>query len=61
MLSKVYIIWKVFNNSDDENVKAKAAFWLSRGYNDLNDKVKEKVGLKNPLKISFHTMVKMLQ
>ena len=24
---------KVFNNSDDEIVKAKAAFWLSRSFN----------------------------
>ena len=40
----LYHFEKVFNNSDDENVKAKAAFWLSRGYNNLNDKVKRKVG-----------------
>ena len=25
---------KVFTNSDDQNVKAKAAFWLSRSYNN---------------------------
>ena len=44
---------KVFNNSDDENVKAKAAFWLSRGYNDLNDKVKEKSWLKKSAENKF--------
>ena len=49
----LYHFEKVFNNSDDENVKAKAAFWLSRGYNDLNDKVKEKSWLKKSAKNKF--------
>ena len=44
---------KVFTNSDDENVKAKAAFWLSRSYNKLNDKVNEKVWLNKAAQNKF--------
>ena len=47
---------KVYKNSDDENVKAKAAFWLSRSYNKLNDKTNEKVWLNKAAlnKFSFY-------
>ena len=44
---------KVFKSSKDENVKAKAAFWLSRAYYNLNDKVKEKDWLKKSAKNKF--------
>ena len=47
---------KVFENANDQNVKAKAAFWLSRSYNRLNDKINEKIWLnKSALnKFSFY-------
>ena len=38
---------------NDQNVKAKAAFWLSRGYNNLNDKVSEKIWLNKSAENKF--------
>ena len=52
---------KVFKSSKDENVKAKAAFWLSRAYYNLMIKLKKKIGLKSLQKINFLIMGRMLQ
>ena len=49
----IYHFEKVFKNSDDENVKAKAAFWLSDAYSKLNDKVNEKNWLNKSAKNKF--------
>ena len=44
---------KVYKISNDENVKAKAAFWLSRSFNKLKDKISENKWLKKSSKNKF--------